>query len=151
MSSFDLLAHLHGQAAFSQLTFGPGDRTRGVCNHLRKELQEVEAAADQGQPTLPEWIDVIILGFDGALRSGATPEQVIAALLAKQRTNESRTWPDWRTADPNKAIEHDRQGEEAATEMVLVSLEWLRGIQQRPDLILELQKKQKQRNTGMFL
>jgi hypothetical protein len=112
MSSFDLLAHLQRQAAFSQATFGPGDRTRGVCDHIRKELGEVQADADQGLPTLPEWIDVIILGFDGALRV-ATAEQVIAALEAKQQTNESRTWPDWRTADPNKAIEHDRAGDQA--------------------------------------
>jgi hypothetical protein len=81
MSSFDLLAHLHGQAAFSQLTFGPGDRTRGVCNHLRKELQEVEAAADQGQPTLPEWISAI---NDNAWDSGpALPTGMADALLAE--------------------------------------------------------------------
>ena len=29
-------------------------------------------------------------------------------MTAKQVKNEARTWPDWRTADPNKAIEHDR-------------------------------------------
>ncbi|MEI4273909.1 hypothetical protein TEK04_19485 [Klenkia sp. LSe6-5] len=26
-------------------------------------------------------------------------------------SNEARSWPDWRTADPSKAIEHDRSGE----------------------------------------
>ena len=37
-----------------------------------------------------------------------TPEQIAAAIVAKQTKNELRKWPDWRTADPNKAIEHDR-------------------------------------------
>lgn len=27
-------------------------------------------------------------------------------ILAKQAKNEARDWPDWRTADPDKAIEH---------------------------------------------
>ncbi|CEI76891.1 Uncharacterized protein PAE221_02479 [Pseudomonas aeruginosa] len=31
-----------------------------------------------------------------------------AALDAKQTKNESRSWPDWRTAPADKAIEHDR-------------------------------------------
>lgn len=30
------------------------------------------------------------------------------AIVAKQTKNEGRVWPDWRTADPNAAIEHDR-------------------------------------------
>ena len=30
------------------------------------------------------------------------------AIKAKQARNEARTWPDWRTASPDKAIEHDR-------------------------------------------
>jgi hypothetical protein len=38
--------------------------------------------------------------------SGASPDQIAAALEAKQTRNEGRTWPDWRTADPDKAIEH---------------------------------------------
>lgn len=42
------------------------------------------------------------------LRAGYTPEQIVAALVAKQEKNESRQWPDWRTAEPGKAIEHLR-------------------------------------------
>lgn len=101
---FDLAQHLRRQAEFSARTFGPGARTAGVCDHIRKELLEVEA---DGGP-LSEWVDVIILAFDGAWRCGATPEQIIDAIVAKQTRNELRRWPDWRTADPNKAIEHDR-------------------------------------------
>lgn len=111
VAQFDLVQHLRRQAAFSERTFGPGDRTAGVCDHIRKELREVEADAAAGVPTLAEWIDVIILAFDGAWRSGATPEQIVVALVAKQTKNEGRRWPDWRTADPTKAIEHDRSAD----------------------------------------
>lgn len=106
---FDLVTHLHRQIAFSERTFGPGIRTEGVCDHIRKELLEIEA-----DPTdVKEWVDVIILAMDGAWRSGHTPEQIVAAILAKQTKNEGRTWPDWRTADPGKAIEHVRSDEVA--------------------------------------
>ncbi|MFZ2541677.1 MAG: dATP/dGTP pyrophosphohydrolase domain-containing protein [Gallionella sp.] len=105
--AFDLVGHLRHQAEWSERTFGPGGRVQGVCDHIRKELIEVEA--EDGP--LAEWVDVIILGLDGAWRSGATPEQIVAAIAAKQAKNEARRWPDWRTAEPGKAIEHDRTGE----------------------------------------
>jgi hypothetical protein len=104
MSKFDFWSHLHRQRQWSEKTFGPGARTRGVVDHIRKELREIEA-----DPTdLSEWIDVVILALDGAWRAGGTPSEIIAALVSKQTINEGRKWPDWRTADPNKAIEHDR-------------------------------------------
>ena len=78
-------------------------------------VNEVQADAAAGVQTLPEWVDVIILGFDGAWRSGATPEQIVAAIVAKQTKNEGRRWPDWRTADRGKAIEHDRSADVART------------------------------------
>lgn len=101
---FDLIAHLWRQREFSARTFGPGQRTKGVLDHIRKELAEIEAdPAD-----ISEWVDVIILAFDGAWRAGWEPEDIADAILAKQIKNEKRVWPDWRTADPDKAIEHDR-------------------------------------------
>ena len=102
---FDLEAHLYHQIAWSRKTFGPGPRTKGVVDHIRKELCEVLKAPQD----LSEWIDVIILGFDGAWRSGHSPHQIIDALVSKQEKNESREWPDWRQADPTKAIEHKRE------------------------------------------
>ena len=110
---FDLVQHLHRQIKFSARTFGPGDRVDGVCDHIRKELAEVQADAAAGVPTLGEWVDVIILALEGAWRSGATAEQIVSAIAAKQTKNEGRKWPDWRTADPAKAIEHDRSEEPA--------------------------------------
>ena len=122
IATFDFEAHLARQAAFSALTFGPGARTEGICDHIRKELVEVAAAPGD----LKEWIDVAILALDGAWRCGATPAQIIEALVAKQIKNEGRAWPDWRTADPAKAIEHDRSGESAAAPQVAAKLpKWI--------------------------
>jgi hypothetical protein len=96
--------HLQRQREFSTRTFGPGNRTDGVLDHITKELDEIRADPCD----LSEWVDVIILAFDGAWRAGWEPQQIIDAIVAKQERNEQRTWPDWRTADPGKAIEHVR-------------------------------------------
>ena len=102
MNSFDFRRHLQRQRDWSAKTFGPGERSQGVVDHIRKELNEIEAAPFD----LTEWIDVVILALDGAWRAGHSPDEIIAALVAKQAKNEGRKWPDWRTAAPGKAIEH---------------------------------------------
>lgn len=99
-------AHIERQRAFSRRVFGPGPRTFGVTEHIAKELDEIREAPFD----VTEWVDVIILGFDGAWRCGAEPQEIIDAIKAKQARNEARNWPDWRTADPDRAIEHDRSG-----------------------------------------
>lgn len=101
---FDMLAHLARQREFSEKTFGPGVRTKGVVDHIRKELLEIEA----NPADLTEWIDVVILALDGAWRAGGTPAEIVHAMVAKQTKNEGRQWPDWRTAPLDKAIEHVR-------------------------------------------
>lgn len=65
-----------------------------------------------------EWTDVAILGIDGLTRviSAAHPDWTfervadcaVKMIVAKQGKNELRDWPDWRTAEPGKAIEHVR-------------------------------------------
>lgn len=107
MKTFDIVAHLYRQRAFSEKTFGPGDRAAGVVDHIRRELVEIER--DPGD--VEEWVDVVLLALDGAWRAGHSPEEIAAALDAKQTRNEGRAWPDWRTADPGKAIEHIRVGD----------------------------------------
>ena len=101
---FDLVAHIYRQRAFSRAAFGPGHRTKGVIDHIRKELAEIEKDPDD----IGEWIDVILLALDGAWRAGFLPEEIANALDDKQEQNELRDWPDWRTAEPDKAIEHVR-------------------------------------------
>lgn len=108
---FDLIAHLRRQREFSERTFGPGARTNGVVDHIRKELVEIEAEPHD----ISELVDVILLALDGAWRSGADPDEIAFAIAAKQLKNEKRDWPDWRTADPNKAIEHVRTSSHSAS------------------------------------
>lgn len=131
----DLLQHLLRQMAFSHATFGPGARTEGVINHIRKELIEVENAKGSIATTLVEpsdksreWVDIVILALDGLTRSLAfskddspiterkapdwVAEVAVGMILEKQSENEARVWADWRTAPKDKAIEHIREKSE---------------------------------------
>ncbi len=60
----NLKQHLIRQMAFSHATFGPGERTEGVIDYIRKELIEVEEADGESS----EWVDVVILALDGLTR-----------------------------------------------------------------------------------
>ena len=84
-------------------TFGP-NRVIGVIDHLEKEINELKDSPYD----LMEWADIIILGIEGAWRSGHEPQSIINAIHEKVSINQSRKWPDWRTIDGSKAIEHDR-------------------------------------------
>ena len=99
---FNFREHLTHQREWSEKTFGPGDRAKGVVEHIRKELREIESQPND----LEEWIDVVILALDGAWRSGGTPDEIIGTLVGKQAKNEKREWPDWRTFTEGQAIEH---------------------------------------------
>ncbi len=98
---------IENQKEFSLKTFGPPNNNKlGLADHIRKELDEILETED-GDSELAEWIDVIILGIDGAWRCGPhTPELIVQQLLYKIEENKRRKWPDWRTAEPGKAIEH---------------------------------------------
>lgn len=128
-AAFDFAAHLQRQREWSERTFGPGPRTAGVIDHIRKELREIEAAPHDGE----EWIDAVILALDGAWRSGLTPLQIIETMVGKQTKNEGRAWPDWRTVDPDKAtpIEHDRTGDQqpAASGPTWMGIDWAVGYE----------------------
>lgn len=118
----DLVQHLARQMAFSKATFGPGPRTLGVLDHLSKEIEEVRESGGASE----EWVDLVILSLDGLTRQlsfcndpseRCAPSLEIAALAcrmiaSKQDRNENRTWPDWRTMSADKAIEHDRTGDD---------------------------------------
>lgn len=105
MRKYDLVEHLKRQKAWSEKAFGPAeivDRTNGVLDHMEKEIEE----ARENPTDTEEWIDLAMLAFDGAWRNGATPKEIAEVLQKKLKKNENRDWPDWRNADPNKAIEH---------------------------------------------
>lgn len=111
----DFVAFLWNKAAWSERTFGPGARTRGICQHVRKELAEIEA----DPLDLMEWVDVFMLATDGFWRAylakHPTHNKLKAAthfvylIQEKQRINEGRTWPPPKSED--EAIEHVRDGE----------------------------------------
>ena len=107
----DLTHLLYRQRSWSAETFGPGPRLKGLLDHLRKELVEVE----QDPTDVTAWLDLVILAFDGAWRGGHTPEEIVEALNAKYAKNSARTWPDWRQASPDHAIEHVRADESRRT------------------------------------
>lgn len=67
--TLDLVAHLARQRDFSLRTFGPGERAKMVTDHIEKELAEVRADPSD----LFEWIDLVLLSFDGALQQGHSP------------------------------------------------------------------------------
>ncbi len=115
MHTYDFMAHLIRQIVFSRATFGPGARTDGVLDHITKEIVEVRNS--NGDPS--EWVDLVILSLDGLTRSigsnGAIDfnadeiaAHAIQMIRQKQAKNERRNWPDWRSAEPGKAIEHER-------------------------------------------
>jgi len=101
-------ALLQSQYDWSVEAFGPGPRTMGITDHLMKEIAEIRAEPED----LEEWIDVIILGFNGANRlcaeHGIPVQAAIDKVIEKHAKNATRKWPDWRTAEPDKAIEHVR-------------------------------------------
>jgi hypothetical protein len=85
-------------------TFGPGKRTAGTLEHIRKECIEIEAAPDDPE----EWVDIALLAINGLVRLGLEPASILARLTAKLDKNIARKWPDWR-ANPDGAIEHIRE------------------------------------------
>lgn len=107
MPKLALVDHIARQWGWSRKTFGPATESsiEGVLAHIREELEEV---AEHPEDVF-EWIDIIILAIDGALRSGHSPQLIVEALAAKQRRNELRQWPDWRTVDRSKPINHIKE------------------------------------------
>lgn len=67
-----------------------------------------------------------MLALDGAWRSGASAQEVAEALRWKLTVNESRIWPDWRAAEPGRAIEHVREaaGAAGAGELAVFTATW---------------------------
>lgn len=113
----NLEQHLIRQMAFSHATFGPGKRTKGVLNHIAKEIEEVWESGGSTE----EWTDIVILALDGLTRSiiydkeddtakrndpGISANIATNFITMKQTINEGRNWPDWRTSVKDKAIEH---------------------------------------------
>lgn len=99
---FDFKAYLEVQIKWSGIVFGQGPRTEGILKHIAKESDEVRAEPYD----LEEWIDIVILAFDGAWRAGHSPSDIMAKMSAKQITNLDRKWHVPESGDePVKHIE----------------------------------------------
>lgn len=101
----NLFQFLNRQKRWSRNTFGDGARTEGTLRHIEKEIAEVRAAPND----LEEWIDIVILGLDGAWRAGYNASEICVALERKQARNMERTYP---RTDEDTPSEHVREPEE---------------------------------------
>jgi hypothetical protein len=98
-----LIEFIDNKFKWSLRTFGTGIRTKGITAHIRKELAEIEADPKD----LEEWVDVILLAFDGASRAGFTGKEISEALISKQLKNMARRWPSPGIPE-HEPIEHVR-------------------------------------------
>lgn len=111
------LSQLLDQMHFSLTTFGPKLRRKGIIEHIRKELDELENMPDN-QDHAEEWIDLLILSLDGLWRElhinqhqpwDHVPQIIRYKYKRKMQKNRDRVWPDWRDFSDEQAIEHNRE------------------------------------------
>lgn len=60
--------HLARQCAVGREKFGPGERSKGVRDHILKEFDEIDRE-ETAEGRAKEWTDVAILALDGHLRA----------------------------------------------------------------------------------
>jgi len=107
---------------WSQETFGKGEHTIGLLEHIKKECDEVLEAKkvlehpdniyksrENKEKLLYEVIDIIILAIDLAWRLDFTLDEIESALFKKQVKNMIHKWP--KITDPNKPTEHIKENE----------------------------------------
>jgi hypothetical protein len=92
-----LLRHIK----WSRDTFGEGALTESLLRHIAMELEEIR----QRPNDLMEWVDVILLAFDGAWRAGYSPVEIVNAMVKKQAINFDR---QWLLSGDDQPYEHDR-------------------------------------------
>jgi len=77
--SNDFQNYLARQCAVGREKFGPGERRKGVIEHIRQEFVEIEDA-ETIEKVAEEWTDVVILSMDGMLRA---VREVLRARMAE--------------------------------------------------------------------
>ena len=98
-NSFDLISFLNDKKAHSDEVFS-NQTVEGVIDHIKEEIQEVENNTYDPE----EWIDLLLLSFDGALKAGFTPMQITDTLDKKFFKNKQRKWDQ--SSDDGKKIKH---------------------------------------------
>lgn len=86
-------------------TYGPGERLTGTIEHIKNELEEIEKEPHD----LVEWVDVMMLAINGALRHGHEPQAIIDAFHKKFDINKKRKWKDWREVPEGEPITHIKE------------------------------------------
>jgi hypothetical protein len=85
----DLPTFLATQSGISQKAYGP-QRSAGAAV---MDASAALRAANDAPLDLYAWIDLILAGIEGALRSGNTPFAVAQALANRQAEQVARKWP----------------------------------------------------------
>jgi len=72
-----------------------GPRTERIVNHIKSELEEVLADPKD----ILEWVDVMLFAWQGALRAGHSPEEIVDGVVEKMAKNKHRHWFSAREED----------------------------------------------------
>lgn len=91
---------------WSETTFGVGDRTKPLLEHLKKEVDEAIVTHDI-KSIYFDWAlaDCFILLFDIMYRNNMTMGQIESVIKEKMDVNKKRKWHN---PDENGIIEHVR-------------------------------------------
>jgi len=90
------------QRAWSTAQFGETVPIDRILNHITEEVAEVKAEPG----TLHNWIDIVLLAFDGAWRAGHSPKEVVQAIQDVQVRNIMREWLDTKDLLPGQPNSH---------------------------------------------
>lgn len=72
MTNITLSALVEEQRYFSKTTFGSGQMTARILDHITSEIEEVRQAPHD----LSEWADIVLLALDGAWRTGVVSDAI---------------------------------------------------------------------------
>lgn len=86
-------------------TFGPGNRTSGTIDHIKRELIEIE----ENPFDIYEWFDIIMLSINGAIRHGHSSQDIINAFHKKFEINKNRKWKNFEDVPEGEAITHIKE------------------------------------------
>lgn len=83
----DHVNFLARQTAFSRATFGPGERSKGVLDHIEQEIEEIREC-ESPRERAQEWVDMVLLSQDGLLRA---MRETLREAMASQANEEVLT------------------------------------------------------------
>jgi hypothetical protein len=97
----NLFEFLNQQHSWSNEVFGRTENVAARLERLRKHIDSELQEIDEDRTNLEEWVDLMILSMEAALRAGHTPHAIVMALEAKQARNMARQWPQTPENEPS--------------------------------------------------